>query len=146
MSHYSAWGSKEREFIKKFITSKLSPDSCICKAHHTEAKRMWENPQYIPKWKTPGNSSENTEYTCIFPECQEINKLISPKFDTVENIERAVGLKKILYLFAQNIMLHYTGNITLLNHVQVVVLCQRKEHASHGTVQILLKLIKYCLN
>ena len=31
--------------------------------------------------------------TCIFPECQDIIKLISPKFDSLENYELAIGVK-----------------------------------------------------
>ena len=41
---------------------------------------MWANPEFVPKWKTKDTSPEITSYTptCIFPECHERKKLISP--------------------------------------------------------------------
>ena len=56
---------------------------------------MWANPEFVPKWKTKDTSPEITLYTptCIFPECHESKKLISPKFDSVENCELAIGVK-----------------------------------------------------
>ena len=56
---------------------------------------MWANPEFVPKWKTKNTSPEITSYTptCIFPECHERKKLISPKFDSVENCELAIGVK-----------------------------------------------------
>ena len=56
---------------------------------------MWANPEFVPKWKTKDTSPEITSYTptCIFRECHERKKLISPKFDSVENCELAIGVK-----------------------------------------------------
>ena len=71
--------------MKKHMSSEPAPDSCICKTHQTEAKRMWANPEFVPKWKIKDTSPEITSCTsCIFPECQEIIKLISPKFYSLE--------------------------------------------------------------
>ena len=52
MSHYIAFGDSERDFIKRHTKLDLAPESCICKAHQIDAKRMWDDPQYVPKWKT----------------------------------------------------------------------------------------------
>ena len=56
---------------------------------------MWANPEFVPKWKIKDTSPEITSCTstCIFPECQEIKKFISPKFDSLENYELAIGVK-----------------------------------------------------
>ena len=56
---------------------------------------MWANPEFVPKWKIKDTSPEITSCTstCIFLECQEIKKFISPKFDSLENYELAIGVK-----------------------------------------------------
>ena len=55
---------------------------------------MWANPEFVPKWKIKDTSPEITSCTSsIFTECQEIIKLISPKFDSLENYELAIGVK-----------------------------------------------------
>ena len=58
MSHYAVYGENEREFIRKHASKEPAPDSCLCKAHQTEAKRMWTNPNFIPKWQSCGTACE----------------------------------------------------------------------------------------
>ena len=55
VSHYAACGDKEKEFTKKHHGEELAADSCFCKAHLLEAKRMWCKPNFVPKW---ANSSK----------------------------------------------------------------------------------------
>ena len=86
---------------------------------------MWANPEFVPKWKTKDTSPEITVYTptCIFPECHESKKLISPKFDSVENCELAIGVKsspeKPFLLCSK----HYAGLYRKLNTPQSCANC-----------------------
>ena len=59
MSHYAFCGENEREFIRKYVSKEPALDSCLCKAHQTEAKRMWTNPNFIPKWQSCGTACED---------------------------------------------------------------------------------------
>ena len=109
MSHYAAFGDNERQFIKRHVNLDLAPESCICKAHQTEAKRMWADPCYVPKWNSNSSQPRMKQNMCIFPGCKEVDKLKSPRFDSTENIELAIGIKstpeKPLLLCIQ----HYSG-------------------------------------
>ena len=92
MSHYGVCGENEREFIKKHATKEPAFDSCICKAHQTEAKRMWNNPTFIPKWKSSDAAFANT-HKCLFPDCQERERLVFPKFDSAHSLEEEIGVQ-----------------------------------------------------
>ena len=90
ITHYCTWGENEKHFIKKHYEQNPNPDSCICKAHLIEARRMWAIADYTPKWKTSHGTLINT---CIVANCQSNTKLVAPKFDTIENIEANIGVK-----------------------------------------------------
>ena len=83
---------------------------------------MWAHPNYKPKWK-PNEGYPDLRRTCIYPKCQETNKLISPNFDTVENIESNLGIKSRsdcpLLLCAK----HYTALYRQLNMAQPCASC-----------------------
>ena len=89
MSHYATFGDNEREFIERHVSVDLAPESCICKAHQTEAKRLWADPSSTPKWKSDGSP---VDVTCIIPECEVVHKLISLRLDATENIESVIGI------------------------------------------------------
>ena len=76
--------------IKKHYEQNPNPDSCICKAHLIEARRMWAIADYTPKWKTSHGTLINT---CIVADYQSNTKLVAPKFDSIENIEANIGVK-----------------------------------------------------
>ena len=142
MSHYATFGDNEREFIERHISVDLAPESCICKAHQTEAKRLWADPSSTPKWKSDGSP---VDVTCIIPECEVVHKLISLRFDATENIESVIYYsqhQKFHYSCVQNIMLDYTASLTQ-SLVQAVVPHKGKVHASHGTVQMQLESTVY---
>ena len=66
MTHFAALGDKEREFIEQHTTNLDSqPDSCLCKAHRAEAKRMWANSQYVPKWSSVSPSVGVKQNQCV---------------------------------------------------------------------------------
>ena len=123
MSHYAVCGENEREFIKKHASIELVPQSCICKAHLIEAKRMWGNPEYIPKWKSSDRSFAIVKYKCLFSDCQEIDKLISPKFDTVQNMELAIGAQSTADSPLLLCPKHYTTLYRQLHATQSCVSC-----------------------
>ena len=74
MSHYSVFGDNEREFVNKHANTEPAPDSCICKAHLIEAKRMCGNLDFIPKWKSRDKVNTNMKHRCLFSDCQETDK------------------------------------------------------------------------
>ena len=76
MSHYAGRGENEREFIRKHVSKEPAPDSCLCKAHQTEAKQMWTNPNYIPKWQSCGTACEAMKYTTLMDYCAITQKTI----------------------------------------------------------------------
>ena len=84
MSHYAVCGENER--IKKHVSKEPAPDSCACKSHQIEAKRMSTNPTYIPKWKSSGTACIAIKHKCLFSDYEEREKLVSPKFDSAQNI------------------------------------------------------------
>ena len=51
VTHFETWGAAEQNFICKHLGKELPSSSCICKAHHAEAKRHCTQNGYIPKWK-----------------------------------------------------------------------------------------------
>ena len=90
MSHYGVCGENEREYIKKHISKEPTPDSCICNTHQTEAERMWTNPNFIPKCS---KACVAMKYKHLFPDCEERDKVVSPKFDSACNIELEIGVQ-----------------------------------------------------
>ena len=60
--HYCTWGENEKHFIKKHYEQNPNPDSCICKAHLIEARRMWAIADYTPKWKTSNGTLIRDSY------------------------------------------------------------------------------------
>ena len=113
MSHYGVCGEND---IKKHATKEPAFDSCICKAHQTEAKRMWNNPTFIPKWKSSDAAVANT-HKCLFPDCQERERLVFPKFDSAHSLEEEIGVQSS----PDNPLLvcpkHYSALYRQLNHV-----------------------------
>ena len=75
MSHYTVFGDNEREFVNKHANTEPAPDSCICKAHLIEVKRMCGNLDFIPKWKSRDKVNTNMKHRCLFSDCQETDKL-----------------------------------------------------------------------
>ena len=51
---------------------------------------MSTNPTYIPKWKSSGTA---IKHKCLFSDCEEREKLVSPKFDSAQNIELKIGVQ-----------------------------------------------------
>ena len=100
MSHYSVFGDNEREFAN------TAPDSCICKVHLIEAKRMCGNLDFIPKWKSSDKVNTNMNHRCLFSDCQETDKLISPIFDTKLEIGVSNQLLRIHYCYALSTIQH----------------------------------------
>ena len=54
---------------------------------------MWKNPNFIPKRKSSGKAWVAMKYKCLFPDCEERDKLVSPKFDSAYNIELEIGVQ-----------------------------------------------------
>ena len=52
MSRYINWGSTERKILSTYLDSTPSENSFICKSHLMEARRHYNNPDFIPKWKS----------------------------------------------------------------------------------------------
>ena len=89
-SHEPLFGDSGREFVKGHTKVDLAPESCICKAHQIEAKRIWGNPYYVLKWKSDQFQVSMQQSKCIVPEYQEVHTLISPQFDSIELV---IGIK-----------------------------------------------------
>ena len=121
MSHYSVFGDNEREFVNKHANTEPAPDSCICKAHLIEAKRMCENLDFIPKWKSRNKVNTNMKHRCLFSDCQETDKLIAPRFDTVEKRLVSNQLLRIHYCYI--CPKHYTALHCTLNAIQPCASC-----------------------
>ena len=92
VTHYEAWSTSEKQFVTEHLGKELPPSSCICKAHHTEAKRHCSNIGYVPKWKKRTQTVGNVQ-VCAYPQCFTTNtdhRLIVPSFDSLDNIRMAL--------------------------------------------------------
>ena len=70
---------------------------------------MWGNPYYVPRWKSDQFPVSMQQSKCIIPEYQEVHKLISPQFDSSENIELAIGMKATPEMPLLLCSKHYVG-------------------------------------
>ena len=94
VTHYEAWSTSEKRFVTEHLGKELPPSSCICKAHHTEAKRHCSNIGYVPKWKKRTQPVGNVQ-VCAYPQCFTTNtdqRLIVPSFDSLDNIRMALNI------------------------------------------------------
>ena len=99
VTHFETWGTAEQNFIIlcKHLGKELPSSSCICKAHHAEAKRHCTQNGYIPKWKKttdPVGSAEKI-LVCSHPCCSTTSteaRLIVPSFESPENIKLALSI------------------------------------------------------
>ena len=76
----------------------LHPSSCICKAHHIEAKRHSSQDEYIPKWKKIAQSPECV-LVCSYPQCSVTANdapLIKPSFQSTAVIQLALNMSSSL--------------------------------------------------
>lgn len=53
---------------------------------------MWSKPNFVPKWANTG-SIITVKHNCLFRDCNDTEKLIVPKFTSVEVIEIVIGIK-----------------------------------------------------
>ena len=92
-SHYATWGQKEREFLMRYCENEPTPSSCICLAHYREAQRK-HPASFVPKWKRTATCTSKY-YKCIYPNCSTLpsNRLISPSFATVSELEAFLNVK-----------------------------------------------------
>ena len=71
-SHFQQWSEDEQSFLIFHLGQKPAPDSCICRAHHTEANRHSSEGNYIPKWKKD-SVVVKCDTTCVYPGCNVIS-------------------------------------------------------------------------
>ena len=94
VTHFGAWGTAEKQFVIKHLGKELPPSSCICKAHHTEAKRHCSKDKYTPKWKKVTQPAECI-LVCSYPQCSATTpdaRLIEPSFESPESIKLALNI------------------------------------------------------
>ena len=46
-----------------------------------------------PSWKSSGIACIAIKHKCLFSDCEEREKLVSPKFDSAQNIELKIGVQ-----------------------------------------------------
>ena len=93
-AHFGGWGEGEKSFVMKHLRRELPYDACICRGDQIEAKRHHSNTNYCPKWSSQQATSTSITTHCFFPHrpiTNVIEKLISPSFNSIENIEAALS-------------------------------------------------------
>ena len=93
-SHFDGWSTLEKRFLTKHLGMELLPSTCICKSHHTEAKRHCSQPNYIPKWKQ-GVKSDERVLACSHPQCSTTatdDHLIVPAFTSMDTMKVALSI------------------------------------------------------
>lgn len=77
----------------RYCENEPIPSSCICLAHYREAQRK-HPASFIPKWKRTATCTSRY-YKCIYPNCSTLpsNRLISPSFATVSELEAFLNVK-----------------------------------------------------
>lgn len=113
VTHFETWDVAEKQFVLKHLGKELSSSSCICKAHHTEAKRYCSQNGYIPKWKKRTKSPGSIErvLVCTYPQCSKNNndtRLIVPSFESQDNIKSALSITEDSSLELVLCPKHYT--------------------------------------
>ena len=85
-------GESEKEFIVKHYGKELPSDSTMCKAHYVEAERKASD---TPKWAKQGTAQalDENQITCVYSQCSDSHKLITPSFEALENLKTALPLK-----------------------------------------------------
>ena len=94
VSHFGGWGGTEKQFVQKHLGKELAPSSCICKAHHMEAKRHSLHDEYIPKWKKTAQPAK-TALGCSYPHCSVTAsqaRLIEPSFQPPAILKPALNI------------------------------------------------------
>ena len=94
VTHFGAWGTAEKLFITKHLGKELPPNSCICRAHHIEAKRHSSQDEYTPKWKKIAQPVECV-LVCSYPQCSVTAhdaRLIEPSFQSPAVIKLALNI------------------------------------------------------
>jgi len=99
-SHYATWGQKQREFLMRYCENEPTPSSCICLAHYKEVQQK-HPASFVPKWKRTATCTSKY-YKCIYPNCSTLpsNRLISPSFATVSELEAFLNAKNSHYYCA----------------------------------------------
>ena len=88
-------------FLRQHFGSEIPNDSCICRAHRTEAKRHRSNPEYIPLWKISDHGSRTTQHIsvvrCMYLGCTATSshgeKLITPSKETLPVFAEALNVQ-----------------------------------------------------
>lgn len=144
VTHFETWGAAEQNFICKHLGKELPSSSCICKAHHAEAKRHCTQNGYIPKWKKttdPVGSAEKI-LVCSHPCCSTTSievRLIVPSFESPENIKLALSITEDSSLELALCPRHYTEVHKQLMCPPSCASCglrPKKEHGLSDTAQI----------
>ncbi len=97
--HYCALTCGEQRFFQQHIGSDIPDDSCLCRAHRTEAKRHRSDPEYVPSWKRDKGSQNVMK--CMYPECattSSTERVIIPSKETQAVFCEALNLQKTLPL------------------------------------------------
>ena len=68
-SHFRQWSEEEQFFLVHHLGRTPPPDSCTCRAHHTEANHHSSEGNYIPKWRKNSVVLNFETLKCAYPGC-----------------------------------------------------------------------------
>ena len=71
MTRFERWSEKERQYLLRYLSKSPPSNSVTCKKDRVEAKRYYDTPDHIPKWKNTQDTTAPTQvvHTCIHPGC-----------------------------------------------------------------------------
>ena len=88
--HFNTLTSSEQGFLQQHFGAEIPGDSCMCRAHRTEAKRHRSDPEYIPVWKKSSHGSHTTHSNRT---SNVSTKIITPSKETLPVFTKALNVQ-----------------------------------------------------